>query len=412
MLYNSSIRLRFIGIRTRLHLFESARSHLGRALRDPGVDMEDLARKRSSFLDTSVVLRVFDSLDGHQDMEQFLSAIPGFYNSSRVKRDVPVLEKLNGKRLGPAIATFMDHSLSSDLLTEPQKQERVTICLRAIDADPLLLQCTLRQTLQTLNSDIFRRIDFVSFALQHLRSDDPDSDPWVKDYAQCIVAVAINRVQPDDDAWIDIIRHYLDSQHSQYQWEGDNIRLCNLMYLTRRLIASRLKDSDQFEQEGVWRNVLTEVRKFEVMKAAPELQHEFCALWNELASVAQGRRQASRMAQSNVARILSVVRTVYVPLHEDTNSAISSSTGDQDHVLWLPSPYPLCNVLGHHPDPRPIYDSASTIFNSTVLHDSAALLLPPASLDALRAPIAGPSKRSLGAEHTGGSSPAPITWPV
>ncbi|KAH9027748.1 hypothetical protein EDB84DRAFT_299561 [Lactarius hengduanensis] len=75
MLYNSSIRLRFIGIRTRLHLFKSARSHLGRAFRDPGVDMEDIARKRSSFLDTSVVLRMFDSLDGHQDMEQFLSAI-------------------------------------------------------------------------------------------------------------------------------------------------------------------------------------------------------------------------------------------------------------------------------------------------------------------------------------------------
>ncbi|KAI9440629.1 hypothetical protein H4582DRAFT_1481961 [Lactarius indigo] len=106
MLYNFSIRLRFIGVRTRLHLFESARSHLGRAFRGPGVDMEDLARKRSSFLDTSVVLRMFDSLDGHQDMEQFLSAIPGFYNSSWVKRDVPVLEKLNGKRLAPAIRNF------------------------------------------------------------------------------------------------------------------------------------------------------------------------------------------------------------------------------------------------------------------------------------------------------------------
>ncbi|KAH9004799.1 hypothetical protein EDB86DRAFT_3099304 [Lactarius hatsudake] len=173
LLYNFSIRLPCIGARTRLHLFESARSHLGRASRDPGLNMEDLACQRSSFLDTSVVLRTFDTLGRHQDMVQFLSAIPGFYNSSWVKRDVPALEKLNGKRLAPAIATFMDNSLSSGVLTEFEKWERITICLRAINADPLLLQCTLRQTLQTLDSDIFRRIDFVRFALQHLRRDRP-----------------------------------------------------------------------------------------------------------------------------------------------------------------------------------------------------------------------------------------------
>ena len=349
LLYNFSIRLRFIGIRTRLYLFESARVHLDRARRDPGVDMEDLARKRSSFLDTSVVSRMFGSLDGHQDMEQFLSAIPGFYTSSWVKRDVPALEKLNGKRLAPAIATFMVYSLSSGLLTEPEKQKRIEICLRAINADPLLLQCTFWQTLQVPSSDIFRCVDFVRLALQRLLGDDPDSDPWVKDYAQCIVAVAVNRVKPGDDAWIDIIQRYLDSQpRSQYQEEGESsIQLRNLIYLTRRLMASRLGDSDQFKPGGVWRNVLTEVRKFEVTKTAPELQYEFCSLWNELANIAHGGGEVSRMAQSNATHILSIIRTIYVPTHEGTISAavaFSPSTGDQDSVLRLPSSYPLCDV--------------------------------------------------------------------
>ena len=349
LLYNFSIRLRFIGIRTRLYLFESARVHLGRAHRDPGVDMEDLARKHSSFLDTSVISRMFGSLDGHQDMEQFLSAIPGFYTSSWVKRDVPALEKLNGKRLAPAIATFMVYSLSSGLLTEPEKQKRIKICLRAINADPLLLQCTFWQTLQVPSSDIFRSVDFVRFALQQLLCDDPDSDPWVKDYAQCIVAVAVNRVKPGDDAWFDIIRPYLDSQRSsQYQEEGEsNIQLRNLIYITRRLMTSRLGDSDQFKPGGVWRNVLTEVRKFEVTNTAPELQYEFCSLWNELINIAHGGREVSRMAQSNAVHILSIIRTVYVPTHEDTISAavaFSPSTDDQDPVLRLPSSYPLCDI--------------------------------------------------------------------
>ncbi|KAH9169869.1 hypothetical protein EDB89DRAFT_2072541 [Lactarius sanguifluus] len=342
-------------------------------------------------------------------MEQFLSAIPGFYNSSWVKRDVPALEKLNGKRLAPAIATFMDNSLSSGLLTEPEKWERVTICTRAMNADPLLLQCTLRQTLQTLNSDIFRRIDFVRFALQHLRRDDSDSDRWIKDYVQCIVAVAINRVQPDDDAWIDIIRGYLDPQHSRYR-QKDDIRLCNLMQLTRWLVTSRLKDSDQFEQGGVWRNVLTEVRK----KAAPELQHLLCLLWNELTDVAQGRRQASesRMARSNATHILSIIRTVYVPLHEDTNSAtvkFSSSTGYRDPVLRSPSSYPLCTVDSHQLDSRAhIYDSAPTTSIHPTPRDSAALPTPSASPEASKAVIPGPSRRPFGADDTGDHLPHPL----
>ena len=345
LLYNLSIRLRFIGIRTRIYLFKSARVHLGRALRDPGVDMEDLACKRSSILDTSVVSRMFGSLDGHQDMEQFLSAIPGFYSSSWVKKDVPALEKLNAKRLAPAIAIFMAYSLSSGLLTEPEKQKRIKICLRAINADPLLLQCTFLEILQVPSSDIFRCVDFVRFALQRFLDDDPDSDPWVKDYAQCIVAVAINRVKLGDDAWIDIIQRYLNSQLSQYQEEDENdIQLRNLIYLTRRLMASRLEDSDQFEPGGVWRNILTEVRKFKVTKIAPEVQHEFCSLWNELANIAHG---ASGMAQSNATHILSIIRTVYVPTHEGTTSAavaFSPSTGDQDSVLRVPSSYPICVV--------------------------------------------------------------------
>jgi hypothetical protein len=343
LLYNSSIRLHFIGIRIRLYLFESARVYLGRALRDPGVDMDDLARKHSSFLDTSVFSRMLDSLDGHQDMERFLSTIPGFYNSIWAKKDVPALEKLNGKRLAPAIASFMAHSL----LAEPENQERIKICLTAIRADPLLLQCTFRQTLQTLNSEIFGCVDFVRFALRRLREDGSDSDPWVKDYAQCIVAVAISRAPPDDDAWVHIIRGDLNSRHCRYLGEDENnIRLCNLIHLTRRLIASRLRGSDQFEQGGVWRNVLTEVRRFEVMKTAPELQHEFCALWNELANVSRSPG-ASSMARSNAVHILSTIRTVYIPLHEGADSAAVASfppTGRQDSALQLPASYPFCNV--------------------------------------------------------------------
>ena len=248
LLYNLSLRLPLIRYRTQQHLWDLARTRLSWTLRDSKVTVEDLARQRSTYLDISVVSRVFNSLDGHEDMEQFLSAIPGFYNSGEVNKGSSVLEGLSDRILAPAIVSFLDRSLSSNLLTKPKMQQRITICLQAMNTDLLLLQCTFRKTLQNLNSDIFRCTDFVGLALEYLRKDD--SDPWVKDFAQCILAVAINRAHFDDGAWIDIADRYLKPQHAQYLREDHDLRLCNLIYLIRRLKDSRLENSDQFKRGG------------------------------------------------------------------------------------------------------------------------------------------------------------------
>ncbi|KAF8262562.1 hypothetical protein EI94DRAFT_1788939 [Lactarius quietus] len=333
ILYNSSIRLPFIGYPTERHLWELARARFSWTLRDTKVATEDLARKRSSALDISVVSRVFSSLDGHEDMEQFLSTIPGFYNSDEVNKDSSALEGLNDKTLAPAIVSFMVHSLSSDLLTQPKKHQRITICLQAMNADVFLLQCTFGQILQTLHSDIFRCIDIVTFALEHLRRDD--SDPWVKDFAECIVAIAINRMPLDDGSWIDLAERYLRPSHTQYLREGDDLRLCNVIYLIRQLKDSRLENSNQFKQGGVWRNVLVEALKLEIVHTANDLQLEFCTLLNELDFMALGELQPPGMAQWNAGIVLSCIRTAFVPLREGTATL---STGGQGLVLqWFAS---------------------------------------------------------------------------
>jgi hypothetical protein len=331
LLYNSSLRLPFIRYRTQQHLWELARARLSWTLRDSKVTIEDLARKRSSSLDISAVSRVFDSLDGHEDMEQFLSAIPGFYNSSEVNKDSSVLEGLSDRILAPAIVSFLDRSLSSNLLAKPKMQRRITICLQAMNTDLLLLQCTFGKSLQTLNSDIFRCVDFVGLALEYLRKDD--SDPWVNDLAQCILAVAINRIPLDDGTWIDIVDRYLKPQHAQYLREGHNLRLCNLIYLIRQLKISRLQSSNQFKQGGVWGNVLVEALKFEIRSTAYDLQLELRAILDELRSMAPGGVQPSEMAQSNAGLVLSCIPTAFVPLHEAT---AAPSTGSPAYMMPLP----------------------------------------------------------------------------
>ncbi|KAI0252036.1 hypothetical protein BJV78DRAFT_386609 [Lactifluus subvellereus] len=146
-------------------------------------EVGDLARTQSSFLDTSVISRTFDSIDGDQDMEKFLTCIPGFYRSSDVKKDASALEKFNRKRFPPAIVSFMDRSLSSELLTDTEKWRRIAISFSVINADPQILQGTFQRALQVPESVIFNHLPFVHLSQSRVN----DTDPWVRDYARCIV---------------------------------------------------------------------------------------------------------------------------------------------------------------------------------------------------------------------------------
>ena len=290
------------------HIRKSFEFYYLRMLKGTTKDVEKLASTHSSDLATSVLRYTFQSLDGDTDIEQFLSGIPGFYTSAELQLRGETFDSFNSDELPGSIISFMNHVLSSNLLPDSEKQCRVAICSRAINAHPLLLQSTFRQTLQNLSFDIFRRADFVRLALEQLLRGD--SDPWVKDYAQCIVAIAINRADLDDNAWIDIAWRYLKPQHAQYRWEGHNLRLCNLIYLTRQLKVSRLKNSDQFESGRIWHNTLVEAQKLDVGDTAPELRREFRTLWDELVDVAYDLSESATTRQ-NAQIILRLLLTVY-----------------------------------------------------------------------------------------------------
>jgi hypothetical protein len=304
---------------------ESFRSYYRRIPRDMTEEVETLAHA-SSYLDTFILLRPFNSLDGDLDMAQFLSSVPGFYASSRAKTDGPTFESLNSKLLPSSIVPFMDHVLSSHQLDDAIKRKQIKNCLEAITAHPLLLECTFRQVLLTPpDSNIFKCADFVSLA----HSQFNNADARVKGFAQCIVAIAINRVLDYDRDWTDIIGRYLGMEANQEL--TNSIRLRNLIHLTRHLKGSQLKYSDQFRPGGLWNTALNEAQKLEVVGITPEQRNEFCALWNELVDVAQDQEQASP-TRWNAIRILSLLSTVYDQLHDThTHSLLhlTLSIGDQ-----------------------------------------------------------------------------------
>lgn len=289
---------------------ESFRSYYRRIPRDMAEEAVTLAHA-SSYLDTFILVRTFNSLDSDRDMAQFLAGLPGFYASSRARTHGPTFERLNSKQLPSSIVPFMDHILSSNQLNETIKCQHIKTCLEAITAHPSLLQCTFHQALLTPpDANIFRCADFVSLA----HSQFNNTDKWVKGYAQCIVAVAVNRVLDYNSDWADIIGRYLDMEANEQQ--ANSIRLRNLTHLTRHLKGSHLKYSDQFRSGGVWNSALNEAaQNLEVVDIAPEQRNEFCALWNELVDVVQDQEQASP-TRLNARRILSLLCTVHGHLHD------------------------------------------------------------------------------------------------
>lgn len=348
LIYRATERLDFISFNARLRILDVAQAFHRHMLIGTIKEVEDVAQTRALELDTPAISRTFDSLDGIQDMAQFLDNIPGFYGSTEVEKDAQVLEHLNSIQLPGAIVTFMDQSWSSDLLTDPEKKARIAICLKALNANPLLLQCTFRQTLQSMRSSVFECADFVLGAESH----SYDSDPWTRHYARCIVAVAISRVQGFNNNWSNIICRHLGSLQlpwDKYFSQGDSVKLINFICIARDLRDSHLNSSDQFEPGKIWHNVLSETRKFKAMDTAPEFQKLFCALWNELVDVTQDP-QGFLMARTNAIFILSLIRTIYLPLHQGTiptPAAYSTSTSDHDPVLRNRASYTRCDVESH-----------------------------------------------------------------
>jgi hypothetical protein len=148
-----------------------------------------------------------------------------------------------------------------------------------------------------------------------------------------------------------------------------------LIYVTRQQFAHIQNSSWPFDTIS---NVLEAASKFNVQDTSPELQHEFCALWNQIV------RQTQNDHDWKVSkRILKPIRHVYIRLHHDTNSAptrFSASTSEGNDILDDPYSYLVCNVTGHVHDGSPSIDP---------VHNAA---LPPVSRTSLEAPsLPGPA---------------------
>jgi hypothetical protein len=326
--------------------------------------VEDAALNSPPEIDIRAFMWTFDCLDEDHELERFFAGLPGLRSSKVVDDPLPRLTWGQKWKLGHALTGLMDRTFSSDLLPASVKERRALICAKAID--PVHIPKAF-SVLDAILSKCHYSGPMVPTIVQVMRGwGDNMKDISV---AQATVCSIVAQSQHRDHSWFILASEALGSPEAvlrDYSTHGNSLSLAILIHLVRQHF-NHFKE--QHWPYYDFSKVLEAASKFDVLDTSRELQHEFCALWNEV-------------VDSNpwfLAYILKPIRNIYLTLHLDTNSAptaFSASTDDKDPILWSLSSYPLCNIPGHHPDSTPhIHDSATaTAIARPDLHDNPALV--------------------------------------
>jgi hypothetical protein len=102
-------------------------------------------------------------------------------------------------------------------------------------------------------------------------------------YAQIIVADIITKVREPNDDWIALAVDQMGKPEADI-WRyvaqrDDSVLLANLIHITRQIFShSRVGKAAVFVLRSFV--VLRELSEFDIRNMLPELEHDFCALWN------------------------------------------------------------------------------------------------------------------------------------
>ena len=342
--FNQSVRYRHRAYHRFRDLAESCRKSLVRGMQKTA---EETALKLPSEIDTRAFMWTFDCLDEDHELERFFFGLPGFRSSKVVDDPLPSLTEEENWKLYRALRGLLDRTLSSDLVPAPVKNRRAMICGKAADPE------------HTPKAFIIHAISFeylhsgpVSTSIANILGEWRNNEDEDDMQAQFQISMIIAEREPLDDSWYIFASNILgipEASLRDYATHGDSLSLIILIYCVRQQFTHFRKS--YWLPDVLF--VLTTVSNFDVKDTSLELQHKFCALWNQIVNKAQSDRDWEMEFY-----ILKPIRNVYLTLHQGTDSAptqFSPSFGHWDGNLHEPSSYPVCKVRDHCSDSRPIH---------------------------------------------------------
>ena len=291
---------------------------------------EETALKSPSEIDTRSFMWIFDCLDEDHKLESFFSGLPDFRRSKVVNDPLPTFTEAEKWNLYEALLGLLGRTLSSDLLPAPVKNRRAMICAKAVD---------LEHMPYPLHIPVATGIAEVLGGWRNVEEDKGL-------YAQFVIYNILATRQPHDNSWYTLASDILavpEASIRDYAADGDSLSLAILIHIVRRQFIHFRKP---FRQGQAFPSVLAAASNFDVTKTSPKLQHEFCALWNEIVHNAQDVGDTAMTFY-----ILRQIRNLFFALHQHTDSALRRPSDSSD-ILW-PHSYSVCNLPDHKPDRIP-----------------------------------------------------------
>jgi hypothetical protein len=369
--FNWSVCFRQRAFRRFKRLEETCRRSLVQGMQKTA---EETALNSPSEIVSRAFMWTLDCLDEDHELERFFSGLPSFRSSNVVRDPLPSLTEEEKRKLSGALKGLLDRTFSTDLLPAPVKYRRAMICTKAGDPEyiPDAFNIFIRILFEYQN-----RGPLATGIAKTLRGWGNNVGETNIVSARFAISNVIATRQPHDDSWYTLASNELGFSEAflrDYAAQGDSLSLVILIHVVRQQFIHFRTPS---WPGGTFSFVLEKASKFNARDTSPELQHEFCALWNQIVHETQDGED-SGLAFYTLGRI----RNVYLALHQGTVSApscFSSSTGGYDRILSDPTSYPMCKVPGHHPESTsPIHgDNASTTFTPAVPddHDKISLVL-------------------------------------
>jgi len=306
-----------------------------------------VAWRLSPEIDVRILMSTLDALGEDGARAKFFEAIPGFLNSEHVNMN-PLQDHLFEEfriKFRPVLTRFLDRTLSSNLVPESVKSSQLIICLNA--AHEVLGPDGVSQILYDILNGRWREL-LQSVEMAHsLKRWSESTNEKSTHYAHFVLRIVIQvvvGVRERNDHWISLVvdefgvpGQVLRANMNQ----GDSLSLSLLIHITRRAIRS-----------GSWTPfILSSLTNFDIGNTLPELQRDFCSLWNELVQKAW-----KDGPDSTALKILREIRHAYIGLHQGTEAvptAFSAHTNHYNPVLAQPLSYRFCNIPSHRPDWTP-----------------------------------------------------------
>lgn len=302
--------------------------------------VEKISLKRSSEIDTLILESTLNSLgDDDAQPEDFFRSIPNFFSSKWVKLLPTNLPTGLRDAFKEALYDFLDDTFRSTTIPESAKTSRLIIGLDASRAalGPSGPSWILDEILNENWPELLRSVEFGHSLRSWAHSNDEENALYIRSIIYHVVAGAENR----NDRWLALAGNQLgmsEGHLQHYLGHGDSILLANLIDIAYLTLRAHPPD---------WK-FRTLPSKCDVSTTLPSLQHDFCALWNEIVLEAQNGKPIPTL-------ILENFRPVYITLHPGTDASIkaSSATATENDGIPPASLYPLCNIAGHCSNPTP-----------------------------------------------------------